>query len=107
MENSSALFLVVLALVSSCAVISLRRLPCRKLIIFGYLCSLDCFAVGQMSSSAGATEGKLSSIVKLYVEDTVKRSGQLMLLQDQAPAKRIASVLVAGCELSLLPLCCL
>lgn len=36
-----------------------------------------------MSSSAGATEGKLSSIMKLDVEDTVKPSGQLELLQDQ------------------------
>lgn len=60
-----------------------------------------------MGSSAGATEGKLGSIMKLYVDNTVKPSGQLELLQDQPAAKRIASALVAGCELSLLPLCCL
>lgn len=50
-------------------------------------------------------ERKFGSIMKLCVEDTVKPSGQLELLQDQAAAKRIASALVAGCELSLLPLC--
>lgn len=85
--------------------IQLRSLPCRKLVTFSYLCSLDCFAVGQLSSSAGATEGKLGSAMKLYVEDTVKLSGQLELVQDQADAKIIASALATGCELSLLPFC--
>jgi len=54
--------------------------------------------------SSSATEGELGSIMKLLVEDTAKPSGQLELLQ--AAAKRIASALVAGCELSPLPLCC-
>lgn len=50
-------------------------------------------------------EGKLGSIMKLCVENSVKPSGQLELLQDQAAARRTASALVTGCELSLLPLC--
>lgn len=66
---------------------------------------MDCF--GHKNSSAGVTEGKLGSIMELYVEDTVEPSGQLELLQDQAAAKRIAAALVADWELSLLPLCCL
>lgn len=51
-----------------------------------------------MNSSAGGTEGKLASIVELYVEDTVEPSGQLELLWDQAAAK-IAAALVTGWEL--------
>lgn len=59
-------------------VIWLRSVPCRKLVLCGYLCSVDFF--GNMNSTAGATEGKLGSIMEMYVEDTVEPSGQLELL---------------------------
>lgn len=40
-----------------------------------------------MNSIAGATEGKLGSIMEVCVEDTVEPSGQIELLRDQAAAK--------------------
>lgn len=97
-----AFFLLMLALRLVCVVIWLRNVPCRKLVLWCYLYSIDCFSC--MNSSAGATEGKLGNIMVVYVEDTVEPSGLLELLWDQATAKRIAAALVAGWELLLLPL---
>lgn len=47
-------------------VIWLKSMPCRKLVPLEHKQPLDCF--GHMNSSAGATEGKLGSVMEMYIE---------------------------------------